>query len=74
MILWIITMNYNQYKLFGTKKVLLIFTVNKNKLENHVDENQPQETQKKTFLWGFSINNNYWWKGPGPNKLSKFLK
>ena len=43
-------MNYNQYKLFGRKKVLLIFTVNKNKLENHVDENQPQETQKKTFL------------------------
>lgn len=50
-------MNYNQYKLFGIKKVLLIFNVNKNKLENHIDENQPKETQKETFLRGFSTNN-----------------
>ena len=57
MILWIMTMNYNQYKLFGIKKVLLIFNVNKNKLENHIDENQPKETQKETFLRGFSTNN-----------------
>lgn len=44
-------MNYNQYKLFGKKKLLLIFNVNKiNYLENHIDENQPKETQKETFL------------------------
>lgn len=43
-------MNYNQYKLFGTKTVLLIFNVNKNKLEDHIDETQPRETQKETFL------------------------